>query len=517
MHHSISKPVSTIGTFLLFQCILLAVYSPAIQIDFLWRLDYGTFVLGDERKYDLMHTALRDGRILKGYLWSIMDYYFNSTGSTIMLRLSSITVLSLLAYVTYKIFRISRLRTEHAFLISILICLLPALQIMVIGIILSPYIYSALLSSLSALILFNSTSDHESKKRTKVALEVLSAIILFVAALCLFQPSAMMYFAAGVIFFILGNNVDFSKKGPLLHLIKYFITGFASIGIYNIVGMKIIPFITNVPLARGAFLPMESIHHKLKWFTIIPFKVSLNLWNIYPTNIIAYFVGGIIICGITISILRETKDKKTPLSISIQKYFILVCLVMLSFFPNLVIEKNVSAYRTLLSLSAILAMLFCFGIINIVDFLKSPLNFSSETRNRVITISLIVLVIITAFLSHNNVNKSALQHSSELQYVKNTINDYGITNLLKNNKIYVRRPMYNENISKTHNEFNILGQLDTLGASGPVEEIIKIALHASGIKQNIQITHGAAEDPVPTNKNVLIIDMTKYDFPEKSN
>ena len=43
-----------------------------------------------------------------------------------------------------------------------------------------------------------------------------------------------------------------------------------------------------------------------------------------------------------------------------------------------------------------------------------------------------------------------------------------------------------------------------------VTDVIEVALHEIGVKQDIQITQGAHDDPIPEDKNILVIDMTKF-------
>jgi hypothetical protein len=331
--------------------------------------------------------------------------------------------------------------------------------------------------------------------------------------LSIFQPTAMMYWTMGVIYFLAGNNYDFSKKECRLIIMKYFFVGLVSIMIYAIISLKIIPFLTDVPVARGELVGIRYFHHKIKWFMTFPFKNAVNLWNIYPTFQSTIIISVIVFIGIIFGLLQEIKEKKTIFSSYFQKYFLIACLIIMSYFPNLIIRYNAYPYRTLTSLAAAMSVLFCFGLINIVESFRFAPNFSSEVRKKIITILLALLTIVTAFMANNNVEKFTTLYSNELKYVKNVIQGYGVPNLLRTLRIYVRRPKQRVNSPNPASEFSFMGILPTYSKAGPVIEVIKTALAETGAKQDIQIIHGAASDPVPEDKNVLIIDMTKFEFP----
>jgi hypothetical protein len=174
----ILKTLPFIGIILSFFVILLLAYAPLLQTGFLHTFDYFYFGPDGQEKADIMFVTLRDGRILNGYLINILSKLYESSESSKIIRFVGIIGLALLASVIYAIFRICRFRKAHAFFMSLLICILPSLQISVIGMLLIPCIYSAFLSSLSALLMFNVVFSEESKGRAQAITGISAAIVL---------------------------------------------------------------------------------------------------------------------------------------------------------------------------------------------------------------------------------------------------------------------------------------------------------------------------------------------------
>lgn len=402
-HSFISKLITYIVIILFFSAIFLVIYAPVIQKDFFYQIDYIYLKAhGDGEPATLFDVAFHEGRVVNGIFLSYISSYIRSHNSTKVMRLVGIIGMALFASVIWAILKQSRLGSVHAFLISILICTLPCIQMCVLYMNDIPYIYSALLSSLSALIIFNVICKNDIKRRKHEIIGVLTAIFLLVTSLTIFQSAAMMYWAFGVIFILTEENNDFFKKyhRPLA---KYFFIGLVSIAIYFLVFIKIVPFIMNMPNERGKLLTFHQLPVKLAKFIIIAFNNAINLWNIHPNYISTIFFGLIILTGIIISLIPASKEKKQFLVRNCrQKYFLIFCLLILSYLPSLIIAENAYTYRTLISFGAALCILFCLGVENIVEFFKFIPNFSPELRKTTVTVLLTSLVIVTALMARYN-------------------------------------------------------------------------------------------------------------------
>jgi hypothetical protein len=402
-HSFISKLITYIVIILFFSAIFLVIYAPVIQKDFYYKDDYIYLKAhGDGDPSTLFEIAFHEGRVVNGLFLYYISSHIISHNSAKAIRLIGIIGMVLFASVMWAILKQSRFRSDHAFLISTLICMLPCMQMYILYLNDISYNYSALLSSLSALIIFNVISKKDNKGRKYEIIGVLTAIFLLVTSLTIFQSATMMYWAFGVIFILIGENDDFLKK---YHrpLVKYFFVGLVSMAIYFLVFIKIVPFIMNLPVERGHLVPIHRIPIKLAKFIIIAFNNAINLWNIHPNYIFTIFFGLIILIGITFSLHPENKEKNQLLVRNRrQKHFLIFCLLILSYLPSLIVAEDAYTYRTYISFGAALCILFCLGVVNIVEFFKFIPNFSPESRKTTITVLFTALVIVTALMARYN-------------------------------------------------------------------------------------------------------------------
>ncbi len=513
-HSVIKKSISHFWIILCFLAVFIAVYAPVVQTGYFYLDDYVYFE-PHERSLDLfMKEAVNEGRVLEGPLLYKLSTFIKSSESTKRVRLIGIVGIALLASVMYAVFKRSRYRSDHAFLMSASICTLQFIQIFVSWMIIIPSIYSALLSSFSALLLFNVLSENDEKPKNQ-SIVFLTAVVLLVTALSINQPPAMFYWVMGLVFFLSGDNCDLSKKERRQSVIRYFIVGLISIVIYYVIFIKLVPFIMNTSLHRDNVIPLKRIPLRLIWFFKGPLVRTMNLWNADPAFIFAAFIGLIIFIGIILNSLLEIKGRKQFSAINfLTKCFLIASLVFLCFLPKLMVRDNslVDPYwlRTLIALGPAVSVLFFWGSINIVEFFKYSPEFSSGKRKTVITVLLALLTVVTSFSAHNNVKKFITRFSTELNYIEDTIRDYGVSNLLKDRKIYIRRsrpwPLSEKD---PFNEFKAASA--TSAEQGLIGSVIKWALYDVGVREDIQCTTGAYDTPVPEDRNTLIIDLMAVD------
>jgi hypothetical protein len=507
------------------------VYAPIVQTPYFYQDDWGVFIPGGRSLGFFVDTGIIQGRILGSFAAYILSNFLNSFDSSKITRFIGIIGLTLFAFITYVIFKRCRFRPAHAFFMSTLICVLPSSQILVSWMVCIPFIFGAAMSSLSALICFDIVSKETTVWQKSRGIGILTAIILLITALNIYQTSAMMYWAMGVIFFLTWNNCSLSKKEFRPLIIKYLLVGLISIALYYLVFIIIIPsyFYPHLQTTRGSLRSISDVILILKWFITKPLKHSMNLWNLNQTKYFAIFISTVITVGIILNVWRETKENKDILVRTyFTKYFAISTMVILSFLPHLVVH-SVSSYRFMIALTPALSILFCFALINIVEFFGFVPKFSSKMRKAVITILFIILAIVTSLSARNNVKVFAMLHSNEFKYVKNTLKEVGIANLSSTSKIYFKRARYlSVPVQHQHNEFQSNIVTHTIGGyiypelysirgieqaeigGSMARYVVKLALHELGVKQDIHITHGAFSDPVPEDKNILIIDMLKY-------
>jgi len=177
-HNFVSKVITYIGIVLLFLIIFIVVYAPVLQIPYLVMSDYEFIREHYQSGENLVFANLiTQGRGLEVFSHVILTKYIKSSESSRAIRFLGIIGITLFASVTYAIFKRYRFRADHAFLMSALICFLPSIQIIAAWMILVLSIYPALLSSLSALLLFSVVFKKEVKRKAYKVIGVLTIIL----------------------------------------------------------------------------------------------------------------------------------------------------------------------------------------------------------------------------------------------------------------------------------------------------------------------------------------------------
>ena len=511
------KYLLNFGVLISFIVILILTYFPAVHINYYYMEDYD--FINSYRGHPSLLGEMSNwaGSGLVGY--GIFAYAVTYAKSAIFVRLLSIIGLGLLAYFIYTILKMYLVKTEHAFFISVLVCTLPAFQVIVAWLSCAPNIPSAILSVIACLLSLKVVS----KKITRESIPITSFLIiisLLVIAMHIYQPSAMIYWSASIIPLSVLKDEDFIEKWYMRFIIHIAI-GLISIAVYFF-SVKILHYALNISfVGRGELLKLTNIPLKLNWFFFCPLTYALNLWNSFPTYKLAGIVGIIIIWLFLSKFLQVLrKEKRIDLLWNhCQRLFLITGILFLCQLPNLVITDTVSPYRTLASLTTAICLLFYFGFVNILEFLKFIPGFSADLKDKTVTISLIILSLIATYHAHNNVNDFAMLHANEFKYVKSAISEYGISKLSGISEIYVRRPDRNKVIESgfVYEEFGL--PTTAFPSYGP-PTVIRKALYELGvyeIKARKNITQGASDEPIPKGENILVIDMTKFDYLSKYN
>ncbi len=510
--------LSILGILAIFSAYFSLTYAPVIQSHYLFTDDFfwiWSHLPQEELYKGLLGEGLVQGRLIYGLLkYIIFDYInsFKSIEAANTIRFAGIIGIGLLAYVVYVFLKLNRVKAVHAFLISILICTLPSLQLYVSWVVCVPYIYSALLSAFSALLLFKVVLKGKGEKTFHRVIAVLAAMILLVIAMTIYQPTAMIFWAMIAVPLAMLRDEDLINKWYSPFII-YFAVGVASMAVY-FCAVKIVHVSMNMAMdSRGTFISFEHIPYKLFWFLFSPLKNALNLWNIFPTYKMGIFVGIIIVAGLLSgsrhAILQVIKERRLNLlwKHSLRMFFIII-VILLSYLPNLLVVESWATYRTLISLAAVIYLLLCCGFINIVEFFKFVPEFSGKIRNSLITVILIMFTINATYLAHDNVNRYfATLQSKEFSYIKDSIRKYGTADLSEVSKIYVRKPNKKNFIKRGFiYEF---GQISSL-KNWAIIPMVRLALYESGVNNKISIRIGKSIAPLPEHENVLVIDMTKF-------
>ncbi len=507
-----SKLIINFGIFFSLIVILLLIYYPAIKTNYLFMEDY-LFVNASSTQdislANLLIDRTRAGKLLYGFYY----YAISHISSARLIRLFGVISLGLFAYILYTTLKRYSVRSEHAFLLSLLACTLPSIQILIAWLTCLPYLYSAILSFIAGTLMFNFATKEGNAKPFHTAGSLLIVIVLLVIAMHIYQPTAMIYWTAGIIPLSLLKDNNLMKKWQL-PFIKFFFAGFTAI-VFYFFSVKILHFIFKTGfVGRGGLIELTKIPVKLKWFFFCPLNYALNLWNISPTYTLAYIVALVIGFGILLEILsliRKTNGSNSAWN-GFKRLLLTIGLILLSFLPNLIVTDNVPPYRTLGPLTITILFLFYFGFISVLNLLKHLPGFTENIKYKATTLSLIIFTLISGYHANKNVNDFAMLQASDLQYVKSVISEFGVSNLSRISEIYVRRADDKKIAARGfHYEFGLITTAHPWG----VPNVTKVALRELGIQTNIKITQGAYNEAIPTGENILAIDMTKFDYLNK--
>jgi hypothetical protein len=456
---------------------------------------------------NLLVGETRTGKLLYGFFYYAISYF----KSAISIRLIGIISLGLFAYLMYRLLSMYQVKSEHAFLLSVLVCTLPSVQILVAWVVCIPYIYSAILSLGAGLLMFKPDLKRSKHSSLHCKGSFIIIIIMLIISMQIYQPTAMLYWASGIIPLLLLKDTDFVKKWHI-PFIKFFSAGFIALATYFL-SVKILHFVFNTGfVGRGGILEITKIPLKLTWFFYCPLNYALNLWNIFPTYNFAGIIGAVIVGMFLANMLKllNNENRAKLLRNHILRLFLVTGVLLLSYLPNLIITDTVPPYRTLVSLTIAVCFSFYTGLVNISWVFKFMPGFSEDLRDKIVTVSLIILALISAYHAYTNVHNFALLQANDFNYVKSSISEYGSSDLSGIEEIYVRRYDRTKIIEMgfLYDEFGLPTSAHPWGPAN----VVRRALVELGIKTDIIINHGAADRPMPKGENILAIDMTKFDY-----
>lgn len=508
---------------IIYSCLLIMsllavfyiVYGPAIKNRYLFLEDYDWLWTSTYLKDSALKTALGsftwEGRTLQGiFVGPTFDYinYHKSIDATIPIRFVGLIGITLLAYIIFTIFRVNRFKDSHAFLLSISICTLPPYLAYISYLICIAYIYAAAFSAIAALLMCNIYWRASLGERPWPIMHVLTAITCIIIALLIFQPAAMLYWPLALIPIVMHDNQP-SKKRWLQLIAAYFIIGLSSIALYW--GLtKSILFFTGVTLSwRAELIQLSDIPHKIQWFIRNPLRNALNLWDVFPSNKLGFTVLLIITAGIFYNPARAIKEKKNSSFMnSLLKLSLIMSALLLSYLPNLLIKDSWASYRTMVSLTTAVCILFGYAIINIVNAVFY--NYSQQIKKIIIAMILSIVTAYGCYLSYTNLNKYiVMPQIKEVEYVKDAINSYGVSNLMRNKNIYIR--LVSDKALHAKGFLYEFGQISSQYCWATMSFSKKV-LYDFGIEEDIHIECIDADDPLPINNHYLVIDMKQFDF-----
>jgi hypothetical protein len=289
----------------LFLIAFLIIYFPVVSGYYLYADDYlflfpkSEFGI-DENGFwinkvskDWLIFSVSTGKPLYFLFIMLANLCIENLGSANWFRLGAIAGLALFCTLNWVWLVRHQFQSFEAFIISLIIGSLPAMNLTVAWITMSGVLPSLILSSLAALIVFKSM-----QASTGIARNSWRCIAVFcmVAALSTYQLSAMYYWVM-VAVILLSIELKYWKQSRGM-IAKYFLIGIVSMVIYIFVG-RIIPHILGVGVSSRGGLDIHLLD-KIGWFISSPTFSALNFIYLLPTLSTAFLVSVVISAGIII-------------------------------------------------------------------------------------------------------------------------------------------------------------------------------------------------------------------------
>jgi hypothetical protein len=265
-----------------------------------------------------------------------------------IVRFTNVAVLCVLAFLLFRLLRKNAVSRSNSFLLAIIIFTLPTSQVLAVRVIVCFTVIPAIVvASLAAMAALKGTAKTD-LRRALLNFYSLAAAALFMAALLIYQPAAMFYWAlvAVPLMFAAGHGEVRLPRVLGLYGIPLF-----AMGVYFIIGL----FKTeNAPTPSSFYefgLTRDPLE-KIKWFISEPLGDALAPWHVFPSVPFAYFSTAVIVAGVAASLAMTLREHgaerfKSSVPAMLLRGILVLSLVPLSFLPNIVSAGEFAPYRTM--------------------------------------------------------------------------------------------------------------------------------------------------------------------------
>lgn len=510
-----SQTGNNILLFFSFLVILSFVYLPQISAAYAQGDDYYTWAWDKNNCWDhpIFKGALLIARPIAAYSICFAAKQIEYVRDINLFRFLSLFICSIGITIIYNWLKLFNLKVLLRWLICVSIVTLPAFQVYIAGGgVTAPYIPFGIMMAVGAAMLiykpvFAARTLKSIDVKFKFALSVLMLIISFLS----YQPTPF-YFITLVSVPIIQTKINQVSK--LKRFIIFYFSAFSmAFIIYLFVHKSFLYFMLQgnygdeIPYINGI---TKNIFGKITWFLTEPLVNALNLWNIWPSIIVATLVLIVISSGIVLEI-REAYFEVTNLKILIKntmiKYGLILSLIPLTYLPNLIADWNYPMYRTIGAVSILILMLFILSLKRSLDFIFDfAFKVNKQQASYIVLFFLVSLGILTA--NYNLRYLFAESNAYELNYIEveilNYIAKYGKENL---SHIHIIRPT-NKSILANNHRYDEIGFASSYSSQN-VLWMIKCAMKELNIGtqeyieiDKIKLTTSSLEPGVKNEYNV---------------
>lgn len=390
--------------FYLTPVIIVLIYVPVIFFSYGFSDDYAFLYNINAGIDSQIQSVLSSGRPVLAALFTFSWGSLTSIHQISCLRFVSILGIGILSLIYYWIFRSYHESPITAFFQAILLSLTPAIQLFASWATCSFFPFAMVMASLAAYL--------PRLLRNKTLAYILSMILLEITLL-IYQPAAMTYWVVVCIMIFYEYqfderiNLEKISKKLITHIIVWVIPALLAYLVVRI-GSQLFPL-----FKRSELIEFKDIPMKLYWFIKEPFSRSLNIFSIQNSSLTTCLVLIFLITGMFLW-LRGKYDKRVIL------IFISFFLILLSYFPNLIVTVYQPSYRSQVALSGIIIVLFLFALKGITQW------FNPTLLNGIL---LFMTITCSLAATKNVIINIAIPQEIELRYLQSQLNTHPLENV----------------------------------------------------------------------------------------
>ena len=325
--------------------------------------------------------------------------------------------------------------------------------------------------------------------RMRKVIGCIASLLLLLGASFIHQSVAMYYWVVVACDLFLENGIILKQK--LVHFFAYGINWLISMSV-SFAFLKLWAALEPGAASRGALV--SDVVGKVKWFFSTVIVGSLNFNFLTQSNLLALTLIIIIALGLWLYFQKGVIAKLVGI-------VIFVVLVLLSYFPNLVIAESWASYRTQVAITSMFILFIYIALKSLVNRLVL------SRQNLIFHLVLCMWVIISiGSYAYHQIQDITLPQSIEIRFITSHLQ------ALKENhfdKITVIRPSFMDSISKAYgDEFG----LPSTYPAWATESVVRMALREiypgkGNKKQQYTITVFDPRTVVNPEEGVLLIDM----------
>lgn len=300
--------------------------------------------------YDDLVT-IEGGRPFLALLTDVSFGQLHSYEDLRFLAVVSILGIIVLAWELHQTLLFAGVGKYPAVIIPVLICVAPAFQVYASWAVCAYYPYTA---ALAGIALVTVEQGHRSASLKTKLTSSGAGFILFLSALLIYQPAAMMYWVFAAIFILTGRA---NFRATWSRFIHYSLIAGAGLGA-DFVAIKIAPIVLADKSAVARSALVTDYIGKSQWFIREVMFNALNLYNVTPTLSIAMIVAIGIAAGLLICV-------EGSIAAQLSKLALAAILIPLCYLPNLLVAENWASYRTQIALTSLVILYLSFAILSL--------------------------------------------------------------------------------------------------------------------------------------------------------